>query len=57
MKVALALAAWAAPALALACPACARDVSGTAALLVGAMIASPYLIAWAVIRVIRGGEP
>jgi len=55
MKIALALATWAAPALAIACPACARDATRGTVLLVAAMIAAPYAIAWAVLRVVRGG--
>jgi hypothetical protein len=55
MKLALALALSAAPALALACPACARDGTPHLALLLGAMIAAPYAVALAVVRAIRGG--
>ncbi len=52
------LSAWAAslPALAAACPACARDSTPRAALLVGAMIAAPYCIAAVVVRAIRREE-
>lgn len=48
-----------APALALACPVCAQDRSPYSALLVGAMIVAPYLVAAVVIRAIRsaGEEP
>ena len=58
MKTALALAMALVPALALACPVCARDQSPTSALLVGGMIVAPYVVAALVIRAIRaaGGE-
>jgi hypothetical protein len=58
-KLALCLVAVLAPALAAACPVCARDEVPNAALLVGGMIAAPYLVAALVIRAIRGagGEP
>jgi hypothetical protein len=60
MKRALALAAALAPALAVACPVCAEGDTPGAALLVGAMIAAPYVVAVLVIRAIRsagGAEP
>jgi hypothetical protein len=59
MKLALWVAAVLAPALAAACPVCARDDVPNAALLVGGMIAAPYVVAVLVIRAIRagGGEP
>ncbi len=57
MKLALALAACAAPVLAIACPVCARDATPHAALLIGAMIAAPYLVALALLGVIRRGGP
>jgi hypothetical protein len=59
MKLALAAAAAFAPALAFACPVCAEGEAPNAALLVGAMIAAPYVVAALVIRAIRsagGGE-
>ena len=58
MRTVLALAIALSPAVALACPVCARDQSPTSALLVGGMIAAPYVVAALVIRVIRaaGGE-
>ncbi|RPJ66842.1 MAG: hypothetical protein EHM24_21185 [Acidobacteria bacterium] len=58
MKAALALAVALAPALALACPVCARDTNPSSALLVGGMIVAPYVVAALVIRAIRaaGGE-
>ncbi|HEX5633655.1 MAG TPA: hypothetical protein VFX50_10510 [Gemmatimonadales bacterium] len=58
-KLAVGLAAGAAPALALACATCARDQGSGALLLVGAMIVAPYLVAAVVIRAIRaaGAEP
>jgi hypothetical protein len=60
MKRAFALAAAVAPALAAACPVCAEGDTPSAALLVGAMIAAPYVVAVLVIRAIRsagGAEP
>ncbi len=49
------------PALALACPSCARDNTPWAALLVAGMIAVPYAVSAVVIRAVRaadrGGEP
>jgi hypothetical protein len=59
MKLALSLAFLLAPALAAACPVCARDEVPNAALLVAGMIAAPYLVAAVVIRAIRGagGRP
>lgn len=57
---AAALAAALAPSAALACATCARDQgSGAVVLLVGAMIAAPYVVAVVVIRAIRaaGREP
>jgi hypothetical protein len=55
MKLALWVTAVLAPALAAACPVCARDDVPNAALLVGGMIAAPYVVAVLVIRAIRGG--
>jgi hypothetical protein len=55
MKLAFALALGSAPALAVACPACARDGTPHLALLLGAMLAAPYAVAFLVIRAIRGG--
>ena len=57
MKLAISLATLALPAIALACPACARDNfgPGTYAML-GTMIFSPFAIAFVVIRVIKKGE-
>ena len=47
------------PALAAACPVCARDGNPNALLLVSALIATPYVVAAFVIRAIRrhGDEP
>jgi len=53
MKLALSLALWAAPALALACPVCARDAGPHVALFVGGLIAAPYGVAWWAVRAIR----
>lgn len=56
MTRALASAALAlAPAVAVACPVCARGDAPNAALLVGALIAAPYVVAALVIRAIRAG--
>jgi hypothetical protein len=59
MKLATAILAAALPALAAACPVCARDSTPNAALLVAGMIAAPYVVAALVIRAIRGsgGRP
>jgi hypothetical protein len=58
MKLALCAAAALAPALAIACPVCAEGETPNAALLVGLMIAAPYVVVALVIRAIRsaGGE-
>ena len=58
-RLAVALAAGAAPALAQACATCARDQGSSALLLVGAMIVAPYVVAALVIRAVRaaGEEP
>ncbi len=53
MKAVFAAALAVAPALASACPACARDATPHAALLVGALILAPYLIAGVVVRALR----
>jgi hypothetical protein len=55
MKRVLCAVAVLAPALAAACPVCARDDVPNAAVMVGAMIAAPYLVAAVVVRAIRGG--
>lgn len=55
MRSALLLALTLAPALARACPVCARDDTPSALLLVAGMIAAPYVVAAVVIRAIRGG--
>lgn len=55
MKPALALALLAAPALALACPVCARDANPWVALLVAGLVASPYAVAVVVFRAVRRG--
>ena len=56
MKLALLLALGSAPALALACPVCARDGTPHFALLLGAMIAVPYAVAALAVYAIRGGR-
>lgn len=53
MRLAPGLALLAVPAMALACPVCARDANPWAALLVAALIASPYAVATVVFRVVR----
>jgi hypothetical protein len=55
MRLALAALGTFAPALALACPVCATDQNPHLALLVGGMIAAPYLVSAAVIHAIRAG--
>jgi hypothetical protein len=47
------------PVLALACPVCAQERSPYSALLVGAMVVAPYLVAAVVVRAIRaaGEDP
>lgn len=55
MRAALTAALLFGPAIASACPVCARDEASTAVLLVAGMIAAPYLVAAVVIRAIRGG--
>jgi hypothetical protein len=55
MKLALLLAAASTPALALACPVCARDGTPHLAVVLGAMIAVPYAVAALALYAIRGG--
>jgi hypothetical protein len=55
MNLALILALWTAPAIALACPVCTRDGTPHLALLLGAMIAVPYAVAALAVYAIRGG--
>jgi hypothetical protein len=55
MKAVLGLASLLAPALAAACPVCARGDTPNAALFIAGMIAAPYVVAAVVIRAIRGG--
>lgn len=55
MRRALAALGTLTPAIALACPVCATDQNPHALLLVGAMIAAPYVVAAAVIHAIRAG--
>ncbi len=57
MKALAAVALLSAPALALACPSCARDGSPITAYLVGSMILLPFAVASVVIRAIRRGDP
>ncbi len=56
MRRALAFLLSFAPALAAACPSCARDATPRAGLLIGAFIAAPYGIAVLVVRAIRGAD-
>ncbi len=53
---AVSLALWVAPAAASACPVCARDTAPGAWLIIGALIAAPYLVALAVVRAVREAE-
>jgi hypothetical protein len=53
-RLGLWLVAVLAPALAAACPVCARGDTPNAALLIAGMIAAPYVVAALVIRAIRG---
>jgi hypothetical protein len=52
----LALALLAAPALAAACPYCARDLPPAVVALVGGLVAAPYLVALAVWRSVRHAD-
>lgn len=54
-KLALAVALGIAPALAIACPVCARDDTPQLALWLGGMIAVPYVVVTLVLLAIRGG--
>jgi hypothetical protein len=58
-RIALALAGTLGPTLAVACPTCARDQTPYAPLIIGALIAAPYVVAAVVVRAIRswGEEP
>jgi hypothetical protein len=56
MNLALLLAIGSAPAVALACPVCARDGTPHLALVLGAMIAVPYAVAALAVYAIRGGK-
>jgi hypothetical protein len=53
MKLALAVAIWSVPSVALACPVCARDGTPHVAVLLGAMIAVPYAVAALALYAIR----
>lgn len=55
MKLAVAFAlALLSPAVAVACPSCARDAGPWAAALIAGMISVPYLVAVVAVRAIRG---
>jgi hypothetical protein len=56
MRTALTLVALCAPALALACPSCARDTGPLAALFIAGMIGAPYAIGYLAVRAIRAGD-
>jgi hypothetical protein len=56
MKWILVLATSLAPALALACPSCARDASPLAGLFVAGMIGAPYAIGYLAVRAIRDSD-
>ena len=59
MRALLAATSALAPALAVACPACARDQTPWAPFLIGGLVVAPYLVAAVVLRAIRsfGDEP
>jgi hypothetical protein len=56
MRRILALATALVPAVALACPACARDAGPFAALFIAGMIGTPYAIGWLAVRAIRDSD-
>jgi predicted Kef-type K+ transport protein len=56
MKALLVLTATLAPALALACPSCARDASPLAGLFIAGMIGAPYAIGYLAVRAIRDSD-
>ena len=56
MKRILAAVAALAPAMALACPSCARDSGPLAALFIAGMIGAPYAIGWLAVRAIRASD-
>jgi len=56
MKAVLALATALAPALAQACPSCARDAGPLAAFFIAGMIGAPYAIGYLAVRAIRQGD-
>jgi hypothetical protein len=59
MKALLAAAQALSPAVALACPVCARDQTPWTPLLIGGLVVAPYLVTIVVVRAIRswGDEP
>jgi hypothetical protein len=56
MKIALTFAICSAPAVAVACPVCARDGTPHLAILLGAMIAVPYAVAALAVYAIRSSR-
>ena len=56
MRRILAAVAALAPAVALACPSCARDTGPLAALFIAGMIGAPYAIGWLAVRAIRDSD-
>jgi hypothetical protein len=56
MRPVLLLLGLAAPGLALACPACARDSGPISALFIAGMIGAPYAIGWLAVRAIRDSD-
>jgi hypothetical protein len=44
------------PAIALACPACARDNSPWVSVLIGGMLSVPYLVSLVVVRAVRRAD-
>jgi hypothetical protein len=56
MKLPVSLALAFAPALALACPVCARDSSPLAGLFIAGMIGAPYAVGYFAVKAIREGD-
>jgi hypothetical protein len=56
MKPLLALTTFLAPALAQACPSCARDTGPFTALFIAGMIGAPYAIGYLAVRAIRRSD-
>ncbi len=56
MRLLFFLAAWLSSAVALACPACARDNSPWSSVIIGGMLSVPYLVSIAVVRAVRRAD-